>query len=71
MFGFVKVNKSNTDQIYKVIFEQIPNAFARPAQGSEAPTCHSQKLSVFDGVNKTKCLGDMVHKLVSCLPSNM
>ena len=41
------------------------NAFIRPAPGLEASTRHSKKLSVFDGVNKNKCMGDIVGTLVT------
>ena len=69
VIGFVQVNKYNACQKYKVMFQQIHNAFARPTPGSEASTRCSKKMSVFDGVNKNKCLGDIVGTLVSCLPS--
>ena len=71
MLGFVQVNKSNTGQKYKVMFKQISNSFSRPTLGSEAPTCHSKKMSVFDGVYKNKYAGDIVCTLVSCLPSTI
>ena len=49
--------------------EQVPNAFATPTQGSEAPTFHSKQMSVNDGAKISKCLGDIVGKLVSCMSS--
>ena len=47
------------------------NAFIRPAPWSEASTRHFKKMSVFDGVNKNKYLGDIVGTLVSCLLSTI
>ena len=66
VFAFVQVNKYTACQKYKVMFQQVHNAFTRPAPGSEASTCHSKKMSVFGGVNKNKYLGDIVSTLMSC-----
>ena len=65
LFGFVQLNKYTACQKYKVMFQQIHNPFARPNPGLEASTRHSKKLSVFDGVNKNKCMGDIVGTLVT------
>ena len=79
--GFVETSICISDKCYICLIEQIQtmqeiqsyiltnkNAFIRPAPGSEASTRHSKKMSVFDGVNKNKCLGDIVGTLFSCLP---
>ena len=80
--GFVETSICISDKRYICIHEQIQtlqeiqsdiltnhNAFIRPAPGSEASKRHSKKLSVLDGVNKNKCLGDIVSTFFICLPS--
>ena len=47
VFRFAQVNKSYACRKYKVMFSQIPSAFARPALGSEKSTCHSKKKGLF------------------------
>ena len=56
--AILDLNKSKTCWKYKVMFSQIYNSFARPASGSNASNHHSKNNSVFDDVNKNKCLGD-------------